>query len=160
MLYRTHRLTHPQCIFISSFITHVIHVSYDTQCTFFVVVKLSSPCYTMLCNVIIWCSVKCVYMHEYMEEGRHSVTDNSVIWLYMWNSTHRIRLTCTLKQKVTLEGSSEPILHFATPLYEIIFIKNDLWYHAVLSTKGIQQELEWSYVSLKTIVHFLTTNVN
>ena len=67
-----------------------------------------------------------------MEEGGHSVADNGVIWLYMWNSTHRIRLTCTLKQN-DHPGGSESVLHFGTPLYEIIFIKNDLWHHAVLS---------------------------
>lgn len=137
MLYRTHRLAHPQCIFISSFITHVIRVSYDMQCMFFfVVVKLSSPCYTMLCNVIIWCSVKCVYMHEYMEEGGHSVTDNGVIW---WCGTVHTELKSRVlwSRRITLEGLSESVLHFGIPLYERIFIEMILWHHAVLSTKRI-----------------------
>ena len=38
----------------------------------------------MQCDYLMQ-NVKCAYMYEYMEEGRHSVTDNGV--MVMWNST-------------------------------------------------------------------------
>ena len=58
--------------------------------------------------------------------------------MVMWNSTHRIRLTCTLKQN-DHPGGSESVLHFGTPLYELIFIKNDFMASCSLEHEFIKE---------------------